>query len=124
MELSVIVEKSKDNLRRTLSDVGIRDTEFDRPVTRCDIATCLGTCCYDGVYVDETTEELIQAVVRSEAQFFATIGVFEATVVVDGEFPMGGVAGRKTDVHSFDFSATVSGFPAHFSNTSCVLRLP
>ena len=97
-------------------DVG----SFRRPVARCAISTCRGMCCYDGVYISQESAAVIERMARERAAFFDGLGLrLPEGVIVEGawRWKMGGV---KTAVVPRAFSATVEGFPAHFTDTACV----
>lgn len=107
-------------LRRRLADGTVDARSFQRPVARCEIETCQGMCCYDGVYVSEEAAAVITALAERHADFFARLGLdLPQRVIVEGEW-RGKRGGLKTAVRSRAFSATVEGFPAHFGDTACV----
>jgi hypothetical protein len=81
-------------------------------------------CCYDGVYVDDSTAAVLRRVAREEAPFFRDLGLtLPPEVIVEGEWN-GLVSGLKTAVVPRPFSAQVEGFPAHFEDTACAFLLP
>jgi hypothetical protein len=93
---------------------------FRRPVARCDISTCRGMCCYDGVYVSQDSAPVIERVAKEHAGFFASLGLqLPEEVIVEGDWPWK-TGGLKTAVAHRAFSGTVEGFPPHFKDTACV----
>jgi hypothetical protein len=111
-------------LKETLAGARLDRPSFARPLSRCRIESCRGMCCYDGVYVDESTAEVLRRVAREEAPFFRDLGLsLPPEVIVQGEWE-GLVSGLKTAVVPRPFSAEVDGFPAHFEDTACVFLLP
>jgi|MudIll2142460700_1097286.scaffolds.fasta_scaffold00939_2 hypothetical protein len=108
------------SLRRRMDGGRVDATSFQRRVARCEISTCRGMCCYDGVYVSQESAAVIQRVAMEHGEFFADLGLqLPERVIVDGDWPWkrGGV---KTAVKHRAFSGTVKGFPTHFSDTACV----
>ena len=93
---------------------------FRRPVARCEISTCRGMCCYDGVYVSPESAAVIERVAREQAAFFAGLHLaLPDRVIVEGDWPWK-KGGLKTAVTHRPFSKTVEGFPPHFTDTACV----
>ncbi len=106
-------------LRRRLADGSVDARSFQRPVARCEISSCQGMCCYDGVYVSEEAAAVIAALAERHADIFARLGLdLPERVIVRGEWRS--KAGLKTAVRPRAFSATVEGYPAHFGDTACV----
>jgi hypothetical protein len=93
---------------------------FRRPVARCEISTCHGMCCYDGVYVSPESAAVIERLAREHAAFFAGLHLaLSDRVIVEGDWPWK-TGGLKTAVTPRPFSKTVEGFPPHFTDTACV----
>lgn len=93
---------------------------FRRRIARCDIGTCRGMCCYDGVYVGRDSAAVIERVTAEHAGFLERLGLeLPQRVIVEGNWrwKMGGL---KTAVTGRAFSTTVRGFPPHFTDTACV----
>lgn len=93
---------------------------FRRPVARCEISTCRGMCCYDGVYVGRESAAVIERAAKEHAGFFASLRLqLPQEVIVEGDWPWKR-GGLKTAVAPRAFSRTVEGFPPHFKDTACV----
>ncbi len=93
---------------------------FRRPLSRCEISTCRGMCCYDGVYVSRESAAVIQRLADEHVDFFAGLGIdLPAHVIVEGEWQWK-KGGLKTAVKPRVFSKSVEGYPAHFEDTACV----
>lgn len=93
---------------------------FRRPVARCEISTCRGMCCYDGVYVSPESAAVLERVAREHAAVFAGLRLaLPDRVIVEGDWPWK-KGGLKTAVTHRPFSKTVEGFPPHFTDTACV----
>lgn len=109
-------------LRNELRFARLDGREFDRPLKRCALAKCRGTCCYDGVPVDTDTAAVLQRLARDRAADFAAIGVtLPSEVIVDGEWH--GAVSRKTAVRPFPMHALAEDYPDHFADTACVFLL-
>ena len=106
-------------LRSLVAGGRVDADSFRRPVARCEISTCRGMCCYDGVYVSRESAVVIERVAKEHAEFFAGLGVgLPDGVIVEGHWPWK-KGGLKTVVTPRAFSKTVEGFPPHFNNTAC-----
>jgi hypothetical protein len=55
---------------------------FQRPLARCDLSSCGGMCCYDGVYVDRNTADSLQQVAQARAVDFQECGVTLPSIVI------------------------------------------
>lgn len=107
-------------LRSRMAGGKVDAESFRRPVARCEISTCRGMCCYDGVYVSRETAAVIRRVAKEHAEFFAGRGLrLPKEVIVEGDWTWKR-GGLKTACTPRDFSGTVEGFPPHFTNTACV----
>ena len=108
------------NLRRRMTGGSVDADSFKRLVARCEISTCRGMCCYDGVYVSPESAAVIEGLAIEQAAFFAGLGLrLPGRVIVEGtwRWKMGGL---KTAVRLHAFSTTVKAFPSHFTDTACV----
>jgi Protein of unknown function (DUF3109) len=115
--------QTEEAMQDILSKASIDVESFKQNLLPCSLAKCHGMCCYDGVYVGQTTAEVIQRIVEEESQMFAAIQLDLPTeVIVDGEWE-GMVAGKKTAVKTKEFSSLVPDYPSHFNATACVFLL-
>src|SRR5437870_5833782 len=48
---------------------------FRRKLSRCSLRHCHGTCCYDGVHVDDDTAEILQQLADERADEFREMGL-------------------------------------------------
>jgi hypothetical protein len=113
---------SQNSLQKKLSSARINSGEFQRKLTRCSLATCHGTCCYDGASVDPETGEQVQKLANERRSDFAAMGLnLPETVVETSEW--NGVTGTKTSVRPFPFRSLVRDYPTHFNETACVFLL-
>jgi hypothetical protein len=107
-------------LRRRMAGGRVDANSFQRPVARCEISTCRGMCCHDGVYVSRGSAAVIERVATAHAEFFARLGLrLPLRVIVEGNWPWK-PGGLKTALAHRAFSQTVAGFPSHFTDTACV----
>lgn len=120
---STIFPFTHQQLRESCGKAPINKASFNRRITRCSLERCRGACCYDGVYVDEATENALTDLVRTRAQDLKAIGMtIPDTLFVTGNWE-GKKNGRKTAVHDFNFNEVVSDYPPHFNQTACVFHL-
>ena len=107
-------------LRARMAGGRVDAQSFRRPVARCQISTCRGMCCYDGVYVTRGSAIVIERLAKEHAGFFAGLDVrLPESIIVEGDWPWK-KGGLKTAVMPRAFSRTVEGFPQHFTETACV----
>lgn len=106
---------------RTRLATGRVDAEaFRRPLARCEIASCRGMCCYDGVYLSPESAAVVEQAAVLHAEFFAGLGLqLSDPIIVEGDWAWK-KGGLKTAVRPRTFSRTVQGFPPHFKDTACV----
>ena len=108
------------SLRSRVAGGRVDAESFRRPVARCEISTCRGMCCYDGVYVSRESATVIRRVAKEHAEFFAALDLqLPDGVIVEGDWSWKR-GGLKTAVTPRAFSETVEGFPPHFNDTACV----
>jgi hypothetical protein len=109
-------------LRDNCADAVLDLPAFQRPLARCDLSRCRGMCCYDGVYVDANTADVLQRISGLRAAEFEDCGVvLPGTVITEGVW-RDGSSGPKTVTKPTRFRGVVEGFPGHFDETSCVFH--
>jgi hypothetical protein len=96
---------------------------FRRKLARCSLGRCRGTCCYDGVHVDEESAAILQALAADRAEDFARMGLSLPDDVIVQQQWRGSAPQTKTAVKPFPFSSVVEDYPAHFNDTACVFLL-
>ncbi len=115
----------------TLDGLGdlVREMEIDhaalaRPLSRCDLGRCRGTCCHDGVYLDRDEVEVLTGLLRDHRDRIEALGApLPAEPIVRGEW-RGYVSGPKTATRAEPMSERAENYPAHFPDTACVFLLP
>jgi hypothetical protein len=114
--------EAEASLRARCRNASIQPAEFQRKLSRCSLAACRGTCCYDGIAVDDDTAAVLERLATERAADFAEIGLqLPDTIIVNSEWR--GVRSRKTAVRPFPFRSLVADFPTHFNETACVFLL-
>lgn len=107
------------HVRQLLAAAVVDHNGLDRPIARCDLRECHGTCCHDGVYLNPDEAALIPELVGLHRPFFTELGLdLPEKVVVWGSSQ--GVSGPKTATKPSPMSELASGYPAHFAQTQCV----
>lgn len=110
------------SLRQHVATASVDPREFQRPLTRCAVASCHGVCCHDGVPVDHETADVLQTLSARYAAEFREIGLsLPDDVIVNNEWQ--GTISKKTAVRPFPFRSLVAGYPNHFPETACVFLL-
>jgi hypothetical protein len=106
-------------LRERLTGGRVDAESFRRPVARCEIASCRGMCCYDGVYLSPESAAVVEHAAVEHADFFEGLGLrLPDPIIVEGEWAWK-KGGLKTAITPRTFSRTVQGFPPHFNDTAC-----
>lgn len=111
-------------LGETVAAIAVDAASLRRPLRRCDLARCGGTCCHDGVYLGPEEAEVVRAVVAESRDELEAMGLdLPSQVVVYGSW-RGAVSGPKTVVRPEPRRGIVEGYPDHFPETACVFLLP
>lgn len=109
-----------ETVRSMRLDIGA----LSRPLKRCDLFACGGTCCHDGVYLSSEEARVIRELVREQRDELAEIGAeLPEQVVVYGKW-RDVASGPKTATRPAPMREKVVGYPAHFPETRCVFLLP
>jgi hypothetical protein len=110
-------------LRQELADATLNVESLRRPLVRCDLRTCLGMCCHDGVYLSGDEAPVIAELAEREGDFFQSLGLdLPSPAVVEGSF-LDLVTGLKTATVSRTWTTRVDGYPFHFPDTACCFLL-
>jgi len=88
--------------------------KYNTKLKTCDIDSCNGMCCYDGVYLMEGEEDYLKSIVKEFKEYFSFL---PEKFIIDGNWK-DIVTGKKTAVKTHNSS--FSDFPSHFENTICV----
>lgn len=91
-----------------------KSDKYKTKLKRCDIESCKGMCCYDGVYLLDGEKEYITAVVERFKDFFSFL---PSDYIIDGNWK-DIVTGRKTAIRVY--TNVSKEFPEHFNKTLCV----
>jgi hypothetical protein len=117
-----VFAKAEASLRQRLQTAAIDGREFQRPLARCSLSHCRGTCCHDGVPVDDDTADVVQRLATERAADFRELGLsLPNGVIVENEWR--GAVSKKTAVRPFPFRSLVREYPDHFEETACVFLL-
>jgi len=118
-------DKTEVALRERCATAEFDAPSFDRKVARCDLSHCRGMCCYDGVYLDENSVDVIRKLAVERETDFRDMGLDlpEQVIMEDRWCPSTLVTSQKTALKEYPFAAIVDGYPAHFRQTACVFLL-
>jgi len=110
-------------LAEIVATMGLDASSLRRPLRRCDLSQCQGTCCHDGVYLGPEEATVLREVVAEAREDFAEMGiVLPSRAVVYGTWRET-TAGPKTAVRGVPRHGFVAEYPAHFPETACVFLL-
>jgi hypothetical protein len=109
-------------LRVGLKDAEIDRASFERKLQPCSLERCRGTCCHEGVYVNEEVAVVIKDLCKKNADFFQEIGLDLPKEVIVTESDDEGSFFR-TPLRPFPFHKLVENYPEHFDDTACCFLL-
>ncbi|HEV2733214.1 MAG TPA: hypothetical protein VGV85_00200 [Longimicrobiaceae bacterium] len=109
-------------LRAAVADAPLDRESFERPLARCSLARCHGTCCSEGVYLNAEVAATVRNLLRRDGELFRSLGMErpEDAVVEEVE---DGVRSVRTALRPKPFRARVPDYPAHFPETACAFLL-
>src|SRR5262245_8496096 len=96
---------------------------FDRPLARCDLARCRGSCCATGVAVNDETAAVLRRLVARERDWFRSIGIDLPDDVIASPPEAIALGQGRTALAPRQFHGTVDGFADHFPDAACVFLL-
>lgn len=91
-----------------------KSEKYNTKLKACDIDSCKGMCCYDGIYLMNGEEEYLKNIVKEFKEYFSFL---PDDFIVDGNWK-NIVTGRKTEVRKYN--SVASDYPDHFEKTLCV----
>jgi hypothetical protein len=109
-------------LRAAMADAPLDHESFERPLSRCALERCHGTCCSEGVYLNAEVAATVRNLLRREAETFRSLGMERPEEAVVEELAYGARSVR-TALKPKPFRALVPDYPAHFPETACAFLL-
>lgn len=110
------------HVRQLLKKSTVDEEALSRSLKRCDLASCHGTCCHDGVYLNPDEARTIGKLATDFADFFNVNGIeLPANPVVRGSSQ--GVSGLKTATKPVQMDELAEDYPQHFELTNCVFLM-
>ncbi len=107
--------------------VRVLEIDFEalrRPLRRCDLGRCRGTCCHDGVYLDRDEVAVLSSLIDTHRAELEALGAeMPPEPIVNGDW-LGVVSGPKTATRPEPMAAMAENYPPHFPDTACVFLLP
>lgn len=97
---------------------------LSRPLRRCDLAACRGTCCHDGAYLEESEEKRLRELVPEAAKEWEAMRLnVPEEFIIDSSW-RGAPPMPKTAIRSDPSRRKTPDYPSHFPTTSCIFLLP
>ncbi len=116
--------ETREMLADTVRAMTIDRVALSRPLKRCELTACGGTCCHDGVYLSSEEARVLRTLVEEDRETIEETGVtLPEKVVVYGKW-RDITSGPKTATRSADMQSRVSDYPPHFPGTNCAFLLP
>ncbi len=116
--------ESKEFLADTVSALILDLEALQRPLARCELSACGGTCCHDGVYLSSEEARVIRKLGEERREDLNGLGIdLPERVVVYGKW-RDAASGPKTATKAVAMHEKVSDYPQHFPDTNCVFLLP
>ena len=109
-------------LRAALAHAPLDRESFERPLARCALARCHGTCCAEGVYLNAEVAATVRNLLRRDGELFRSLGMERPAEAVVEEVE-DGVRSVRTALRPKPFRALVPDYPAHFPETACAFLL-
>lgn len=94
-----------------------------RPLARCELADCRGTCCHDGVYLADDEAVAILHLVDEAGDEFQAMGLNLPDPYVVYGAESGIASGWKTATVTVSPEMQANDYPKHFPLTRCVFLL-
>ena len=116
--------ETREFLGDTVREMSIDVEALQRPLRRCDLGKCGGTCCHDGVYLSSEEARVLREFSKEAAEDLAQVGADlpEQTVVYGTWRDI--TSGPKTATRSAPMKEMAESYPDHFPETRCVFLLP
>jgi hypothetical protein len=117
--------ETEAELRELCATAEFDAASFDRKLARCDLSHCRGMCCYDGVYVNQDTADVLRKLAIERAADFRDMGLnLPGEILMEDRWcPSSLVTNQKTAIREYPFSSVMEEYPTHFRQTACVFML-
>lgn len=114
--------KTYESFAELLRGIEIDFRSLLRPLRRCDLSECRGTCCHDGVYLEPEESEGIRKLAGENRVEFEQMGLeLPASPIVYGKWRE--YSGPKTATRPAPMRQMAVDYPKHFPETNCVFLL-
>ncbi|MEM9283453.1 MAG: hypothetical protein AAGA96_16640 [Verrucomicrobiota bacterium] len=112
--------ETQRRLAESIKDMRVDFEALRRPLKRCRLKTCGGTCCHDGVYLSNEEARVIRELPETMLESLKDLGLdLPDRTVVYGKW-RDVAAGPKTATRHAEMSRLVANYPEHFGETQCV----
>jgi len=114
---------TRAHLAELVRGLSVDHAALQRPLRRCDLAACGGTCCHDGVYLSPEEAGVLRELPSEDLGELAALGWERPERwVVYGKW-RDVASGPKTATRPAPMRRIVADFPRHFPETRCVFLL-
>jgi hypothetical protein len=118
--------------RGAFGDAPLDAASFARPLARCALGDCRGTCCTEGVTLNAEEAMVLRALVRREGPALRALApdMPEAPIVplddtaVEEDADDGEDGPARTALVPRRYHGVVAGYPAHFADAACAFLTP
>ena len=119
-------------VREAFGSTPVDAASFARPLTRCALADCQGTCCTEGVTLNAEEAMVLRALVRREGAALRALApampeepiVHESIDASTDEGDDEADAPARTALVPRRYHGVVAGYPAHFHDAACAFLTP
>jgi len=116
--------ETREMLAASVREMSLDVEALSRPLRRCDLAKCRGTCCHDGVYLSSEESRVVREISESRRSELESLGaVLPEQTVVYGKW-RDVSSGPKTATRAEAMREKAEDYPEHFPDTNCVFLLP
>ncbi|MDF1504908.1 hypothetical protein [Roseisolibacter sp. H3M3-2] len=111
-------------LRDALAAVALDAASFARPLARCALADCRGTCCTEGVTLNAEEAMVLRALVRREGEALRALAPAMPDAPIVDEYPDDEDGPARTALVPRRYHGVVAGYPPHFADAACAFLMP
>jgi hypothetical protein len=113
-------------LRDAFGDAPLDAASFARPLVRCALADCRGTCCTEGVTLNAEEAMVLRTLVRREGDALRALApeMPADPIVRDAEEDDEEDGPARTALVPRRYHGVVADYPPHFADAACAFLMP